>query len=254
MRAYLLDDERLAIDRLRLMLQESERVEVVGTGTSPAAALTELRRLRPDVLFLDIEMPGLSGFELMRQLESPPLVVFTTAYPGYALEAFKVDSIDYLVKPITKADLDGALTKLERRRGSASAPDDLAALIARLQAMLAESRRRGPDYLGRVAARTGDRVELVDVGEVTHFYAKDKLTFAVTPSKHHALDLSIAQLESRLPSTRWIRIHRATLVNIDAVRELYSWFGRGLMLRLKDGTELQVARDRAPEVRARLGV
>jgi two-component system, LytTR family, response regulator len=254
MNAYVLDDEPLAVDRLRRMLDESGRVITVGSSSTPARALDEIRTLRPDVLFLDIEMPGLSGFELLRRLDPQPLVVFTTAYPGYALDAFKVDSIDYLVKPVTTTDLARALAKLERVLGAATPRADVAALLQRMQAMLAESQRGGPDYLARVASRTGDRVEFVDVAEVTHFYAKDKLTFAVTAAKHHAIDPSIADLETRLPPQRWLRIHRATLLNIDAVKELYTWFGGKLIVRLKDGTELQVARDRAAAVRARLGI
>src|SRR5687768_10467824 len=133
----------------------------IGSGTTPSHALHEIRMLRPDVFFLDIEMPGLSGFELLRQLEPQPLVVFTTAYPGYALDAFKVDSIDYLVKPVTSADLARALTKLERALGVAVPRDDAAALLQRMQTMLAESQRGGPEYLARVGSRTGDRVEFV---------------------------------------------------------------------------------------------
>jgi DNA-binding LytR/AlgR family response regulator len=114
---------------------------------------------------------------------------------------------------------------------------------------------RKPDYIARVPSRVGDRVEFVDIAGVAYFYARDKLTFAVTEAKHHAIDLSIAELEKRLPPERWLRVHRATLLNVDAVKELRTWFGGRLLLRLKDGkTELQVARDRAAEVRARLGL
>jgi two-component system LytT family response regulator len=254
MNAYVLDDEPLAVERLRRLLDESGRVTTVGSSSTPSRALDAIRALRPDVLFLDIEMPGLSGFELLRQLDPQPLIVFTTAYPGYALDAFKVDSIDYVVKPVTTAELARALTKLERILGAAAPRADVATLLQRMQAMLAESHGGGPDYLARVASRIGDRVEFVDIADVTHFYAKDKLTFAVTPAKHHAIDLSIADLETRLPPQRWVRIHRATLLNIDAVKELYTWFGGKLVVRLKDGTELQVARDRAADVRARLGL
>jgi two-component system, LytTR family, response regulator len=115
--------------------------------------------------------------------------------------------------------------------------------------------RREPEYLTRVASRTGDRVEFVEVSSVSHFYARDKLTFAATGSKDYALDLSIADWERKLPPKQWARIHRATLLNIDAVRELHAWFGRKLLVKLKDGkTELHVARERVPEVRSKLGL
>jgi two-component system LytT family response regulator len=253
MRAYLLDDEPLALRRLHRMLDETGRVEIVGQATDPARALRELPRCQPDVLFLDIEMPGLSGFDLLEQLGEPqPLVVFVTAYDRYALDAFKVNSIDYLLKPVEAAELARALQKLARVLGGDGSRADLAALAAQMRALLAA---RPPEFLARVPSRVGDRVEFVDVAGVTHFYARDKLTFAVTPAKEYALDMSIAELEQKLSPRQWIRIHRSTLLNVDAVKELHSWFGGTLRVRLKDAkTELQVARDRSAELKKRLGL
>lgn len=253
MKAYLVDDEPLAVGRLRRLLQETGRVEILGASSDPQEALADLRGSRPDVLFLDIEMPGMSGFDLLEQLGEPqPLVVFATAYDQYALDAFKVNSIDYLLKPVEPPQLDRALNKLDRILRGSEARGDIHALLQQMRGML---RQREPDYLARVASRVGDRVEFIDVSQVTHFYAKDKLTFAVTAAKHHALDLSLAELEQKLPPARWVRIHRSTLLNVDAVKELRSWLGGKLLVKLRDGrTELQVARERATEVKARLGL
>lgn len=253
MKAYLVDDEPLAVARLQALLEADGRVQIAGSSTSPRQALAALRRKPPDVLFLDIEMPGMSGFELLERLPSPqPLIVFTTAYDQYSLEAFKVNSIDYLLKPIEPQHLSRAIAKLERMMRGAEARGDLDALLKQMRDMV---KPQEPEYLARVASRTGDRVEFIDVATVTHFYAQDKLTFASTGTKDYPLDISITELEQKLPPSAWIRIHRATLLNIDAVRELRSWFGGKLLLKLKDGkTELQVARERAADVRARLGL
>ena len=253
MKAYLIDDEPLAVRRLRRLLEATGRVDVAGESIHPAQALKQIRKLRPDVLFLDIEMPGMSGFELLEQLGEPqPLVVFTTAFDRYALDAFKVNSIDYLLKPVSGEQLVRALNKLDRILGGTEARADVSTLLAQVRTMLVE---RQPEYLVRVASRTGDRVEFVEVAQVTHFFAKDKVTFAVTGGKDHIVDFSITELESKLSPKRWIRIHRSTLVNIEAVKELHTWFGGKLLIKLKDGrTELNVARERAAEVRARLGV
>jgi len=253
MKVFLIDDEPLAVHRLRRLLEEAGRVEIVGVSSDPKEALDQLRRSHPDVLFLDIEMPGMSGFDLLDKLGEPqPLVVFTTAYDQYALDAFKVNSIDYLLKPVEPAQLDRALNKLDRILGGSEARGDVSALLKQVRAMV---EHRAPDYLSRVASRVGDRVEFVEVAQVTHFYAKDKLTFAVTAAKHHALDLSIAELEQKLSPQSWVRIHRSTLLNVEAVKELHTWFGGKLLVKLKDGqTELQVARDRAAEVKAKLGI
>lgn len=253
MKVYLLDDEPLAVGRLRRLLEETGRVEIVGTNSDPQKALDQLRSSRPDVLFLDIEMPGMSGFDLLEQLGDPqPLVVFTTAYDQYALDAFKVNSIDYLLKPVEPPQLGRALGKLERILGGSEARGDVNALLKQVRAIVEQ---REPEHLARVASRVGDRVEFIEVAQVTHFYAKDKLTFAVTAAKHHALDLSITELEQKLPPSRWVRIHRSTLLNMDAVKELHNWFGGKLLVKLKDGqTELQVARERVAEVKAKLGI
>ena len=252
-KAFLVDDEPLALRRLRRLLEDTGRVAIAGEASDPAQAVAEIDRVQPDVLFLDIEMPALSGFDLLERLAPPqPLVVFVTAYDRYALDAFKVHSVDYLLKPVEQAELDRALHKLSRVLGGGGTRSDLAALAAQMRALLAERPR---EYLARVASRVGERVEFVDVASVSHFYARDKLTFAVTAAKEYALDVSIADLEQKLSPAQWIRIHRSTLLNIDAVKELYSWFGGTLRVRLKDArTELQVARDRSAEVRKRLGL
>src|SRR5262249_6041714 len=147
----------------------------------------EIRRFSPDVLFLDIKMPGMSGFDLLEQLDSPqPLVVFTTAYDQYALAAFKVNSIDYLLKPIEPGELHRAIAKLERILGGRQGRGNVEKLLKHVRAMVEE---REPAYLVRIASRTGDRVELIDVSRVSHFYAQDKLTFAATNTKDYALDI-----------------------------------------------------------------
>jgi two-component system, LytTR family, response regulator len=253
MKAFLVDDEPIAVDRLRALLSEHDCVEVVGAGIDPASVLQDIRASNPDVLFLDIEMPGLSGFELLERLGSPqPLVVFTTAYDQYALDAFKVNSIDYLLKPIERADLARAVAKLERVLGGAEARGDLVALLQQVRAVLG---RKEPEYVVRLPSRTGERVDFIDVADVTHFYAKDKLTFAATPSKHYALDLAIAELEPRLDPRQWLRIHRSTLVNIGAIGEVHTWFAGKAIIRLKDGkTDLPVPRERVAEVKVKLGL
>jgi two-component system LytT family response regulator len=253
LKAYLIDDEPLALSRLRRLLEESGRVEIAGAGTDPKEALKHLRGLRPDVLFLDIEMPGMSGFDLLEKLGAPqPLVVFTTAYDRYALDAFKVNSIDYLLKPVGTAELKRALNKLERVLGGGEERGDMDSLLRQVRTILGNRER---EYLSRVASRVGDHVEFIEVAQVSHFYAKDKLTFAVTAAKHHPLDLTIAELETKLPPNLWVRIHRSTLLNINSVKELHTWFGGKLIVRLKDGrTDLNVARERAPEVREKLGI
>ncbi|HZT76151.1 MAG TPA: LytTR family DNA-binding domain-containing protein [Vicinamibacterales bacterium] len=258
MRAFIVDDEALAVKRLTRMLEETGRVEVAGSATDPEDALAFLRTHAVDVLFLDIQMPALTGFELLERLDAPPLVVFTTAYDAHALRAFEVNSIDYLLKPIGEDRLARALDKAERMNGRQSSvvgrqsqSSDIRTLAKQLAAELAPQRR-----LERIASRVGEKTTILDVARVTHFFSKDKLTFAATGGRDHVVDYTLSQLEQQLDPRRFARIHRATIVNVPMVQELFPDVDGGVVVRLKDErkTELSVARDRVRELKERLGI
>ena len=250
MRAYIVDDERLAVQRLTRLLEATSRVEIVGSTTDPDTALAYLNAHPVDVIFLDVQMPGLTGFELLGKLQRDPFVIFTTAYDQYALNAFAVSSIDYLLKPIERERLDRALDKLERFTAGGSRTD-VRALARELAAQLLPGRR-----LERIASRAGERITVLEVGRISHFYSKDKLTFAVVNGRDHVIEYTLTQLEERLDSRRFIRIHRATIVNVTLIQEVFPAVDGGLLVRLKDEkrSELSVARDRVRELKQRLGV
>jgi two-component system, LytTR family, response regulator len=249
-RAYVVDDERLAVQRLSRMLADTGRVVVSGSSSDPEEALAALRDADVDAVFLDIQMPEMNGFELIERLDRNIPVIFTTAYDRYALEAFAVNSIDYLLKPIEAERLEKALDKLERFSAAPSSAPDVRELAKMLARELSPGRR-----LERIASRVGERTTVLDVARVTHFFAKDKLTFAVSGGREHAIDFTMAELESHLDGRRFVRIHRATIINIAFVHELYPGVD-GLLVRLKDEhkTELSVARDRTRDLKDRLGI
>ena len=258
--AYLVDDEALAIDRLSRLLAKHEGISIAGSATDPAVALAELQGPSGsliDVLFLDIQMPGMNGFELLSRLKEQPFVVFTTAYDQYALRAFEVNSIDYLLKPIEAEQLERALHKLDRRRPTAK-PDwqqrpELTALLQELAANLRGGRQQ---YPRRIATRVGERITFLDLDQVTHVMASDRLTYAVVNGRQHCIDQTISELEQRLDPARFLRIHRAVLVNVDWVKELNTWFAGKVVVTLKDAhhTQLTVARDRVRALKSWLGI
>ncbi len=259
-RAYLVDDEPLAIERLERLLSGFDSLRIVGRATDPAQALESLNgesNEPVDVLFLDIQMPGMNGFELLSRLTEQPFVIFTTAYDEYALRAFEVNSIDYLVKPIEAEQLERALKKLGRLR-PAPKPEwqrnpDLKIVLQELAASL---RGQRTEYPRRIASRVGERISFLDLDAVTHFVAHDKLTYAVVDGRRHAVDQTIAELERRLDPGRFLRIHRAALVNVDWIHEVNSWFAGKVLVTLKDPqrTQLPVARDRVRVLKTRLGI
>jgi two-component system LytT family response regulator len=255
--AYVLDDEPLAVQRLTRLLTDSKRVDVVGSSTDPESALAYLREHPVDVLFLDVQMPGLTGFELLEQLDGDVPVVFTTAYDRYALDAFDVNSVDYLLKPVEPERLSRTLDRIGRHRSQDAT--NVRALARELAAHLARTRSPLPaaprDRLERIASKVGERTTVLDVSRVSHFFAKDKLTFAVVAGREHVVDLTLGELGERLDGRRFVRIHRATIVNLAFVQELYPGID-GMLVRLKDDarTDLGVARDRVRELRERLGI
>jgi two-component system LytT family response regulator len=252
LRAYLVDDEPLALKRLARLLEQTGRVEIVGSSSDPADALEHLRAQPCDVLFTDIEMPDLSGFQMLSRLDPQPFVVFTTAYSQFALQAFEVHSVDYLLKPIDEKQLERALAKLDRVSGGMEPKPQLEKLLQQLASALPAKQ----SYPARLASRLGARIEFVEVARVTHFYANEKLTYAATPKKDYVVDSTIAELEQTLDPAKFVRIHRSTIVNLDFVRELYAWFSERMMVRINDGkdTELTVARDRVKMLKERLGL
>ena len=247
MRVYIVDDEALAVRRLTRLLEATGRVQIAGSATDPEEALAFLAAHSVDALFLDIQMPGLTGFELLERLGHDVPVIFTTAYDRYALNAFDVNSIDYLLKPVDPDKLARALDRLERH--AATVPD-VRALARQLASELSPARR-----LERLASRVGERTTVLEVSKITHFFAQDKLTFAVSGGREHAIDYTLAELEGQLDPRRFVRIHRATIANIAFVQELYPGVD-GVVVRLKDEkkSELSVARDRVRELKEKLGI
>jgi two-component system LytT family response regulator len=253
LRAYLVDDEPLALERLRRLLEQTGRVEVTGSTTEPEQAVAALTADPPDVCFLDIQMPRLNGFDVLAQLRRQPIVIFTTAYDQYALRAFGVNSVDYLLKPIEPEAVKRAIGKIEalRESGQVVQPD-----IQILLKQITESvREAAPKYPERIASRLGDRIWFLDLSDITHFYAEDKLTYAVSDDKVYCVDHAIADLEKELDPRNFFRIHRSTVVNLAWIQEVASLPGGMLNIRLKDmkGTDLTVARDRAREFKMRAG-
>ena len=259
LRSYLVDDEPLALERLQRLLATFTSIRIEGAATDPAQAVEFLNGATADidVLFLDIQMPGMNGFELLARLTRQPFVIFTTAYDQHALRAFEANTIDYLLKPIEPEGLDRAIQKLGRIRPLVK-PDwqrnpDLPNLLKELTASLREGHQGFPQ---RIASRVGERISFLPLDDVTHFIAHDKLTYAVVNGRQHCVDQTIVELERRLDPAKFLRIHRAALVNADWVHEVNAWFAGRVILTLRDTqhTQLTVARDRVRSVKERLGI
>src|SRR5262245_5477302 len=246
----IVDDEPLARERTQRMLAELPGVRVVGEAGSAEEARRRIAELEPNLLLLDIQMPGEDGFELLTSLDSRPAVVFVTAFDHYAVRAFEENAVDYLLKPFRKERLEQAL---ERARQDLARPEDLA---QRLEGLLANlGRGAGDDSLDRLTVRLGQQQLILTSSDVLWFGAEEKLVFAATAGQRHYVNFTLDQLERRLDARRFTRIHRGVIVNLDWAAVLRPGFAGTYRLQLKDEakTELPVSRQRARALRERLG-
>lgn len=255
LKVYLIDDEPLALKRLSRLLSETDRVEIIGQTTEPLKALQIIPTLELDAIFLDIQMPELSGFEILQKLEQYPPVIFTTAFDEYALRAFEVYSIDYLLKPIETERLEKALKKLEKNFSEKSYR------AANLQKLLmdfaANSKIEMKRPLERIASRIGGKVQILDATEITHFFAQDKLTLAQNANgKQFPIDHTLNELEEKLDDRTFLRVHRNSIVNVNFIEEVQGWFSGRVLIRLNNvkKTRLTVARDRVKILKEFLGM
>jgi DNA-binding LytR/AlgR family response regulator len=247
-RAVLVDDEPLARTRLRRLLAEHPDVEIVGDAADGDAALTLLAQAEPDLVFLDVQMPGLSGFDVLARLETRPHIIFVTAHDEFAVRAFEEQAVDYLLKPVEPARLARALARVT---GTRPAERDAGERLERLLAAVV----RAKEPPRRIAVRRGAKVTLVEPESVIFCRAEDKYAVLYTAEGEHVVDRTIEELDQTLDPTVFLRIHRSAIVNLAFVRDLTALEGGRFMVTLKDaaGTQLFASRNGAKLLREKLG-
>ncbi len=243
-RTIIVDDEELARKRLRKLLQKYQpELEIVAEAQNGEEAVEKISALRPDVIFLDVQMPGCDGFEVIRRLQTKPFIVFATAYNEYALKAFDENSIDYLLKPIGQKRLDKAVEKIRRlfENSKLRFNENIERMLSQLVS----------PSLQRMKVKIGEKILLLDLSDVVYFEAKDKYTFLHTSDREYMIDETITELEVKLDKSDFIRIHRAVIVNVNFIREFVKWFAGRYKAKLKDKreTELIVSRRYADQIR-----
>jgi len=239
MRALIVDDERLARNELRRLLAAHPALEIVGEAANPIEARAAIEALAPDLVFLDVQMPGGSGFDLLASLDAAPAVIFTTAFDQYALRAFDVSALDYLLKPIEPARLAHALRKFEARR---QLPTAAAATSAPAQ-------QQAPAADGKVFIKDGERCWFVALEQIMLFESEGNYTRVYFDANRPLLLRSLNQLEARLDPERFLRVSRRQIVNLDFVSGIAPGPGSGMVLTLKGEIKVPMSRRRAAEFR-----
>ena len=250
MRALIVDDERLARSELRRLLGRHPEIEVVGEAANAPQARKALEELEPDLLFLDVQMPGETGFDLLASLDSVPLVVFTTAYDEYALRAFEVSALDYLVKPIEPKRLQSTVSRLLTHVPRESGP-------FRPGPSAEPPSGDGPGVLSerhRVFVSEGERCWLVELGDIRLFEAEGNYTRVYFGEEKPLIPRPLNHLEARLDARRFFRANRRQIVNVRAVRAIRPWFGGRLLAEIEGGREITLSRRRARAFRELMSV
>ena len=239
-RALIVDDEPLARRGIRQLLVPYPDIVVVGECRDGREALKALASTTPDLVFLDVQMPGLDGLGVIRAFgaERMPLTVFVTAHDEFAVRAFETQALDYLVKPLSEARFRATVARVRERMRQGDA------IVARLRGLLASDAVPGA---GRIAVATETGQRLVDVDEIDWIAAEDYYARIHANGRDYRIRESLAAFEARLSPDRFVRIHRSIIVRVDRIREL-----NGDRVTLRDGTRLEVSRRRLPEVRALL--
>jgi len=221
MRLVIVDDERRARNRLARLLQPMNGIEVCGQSGDGLEALEAIERAKPDAVLLDVQMPGLDGFEVANELKGQrlPLVIFVTAYDQYALKAFEVGAVDYLLKPVTEDRLRQALSKVERILQSD--PADLAKAAAeqlrRLSAALAAT---GQAHLQRLVGHRGPKIFVLQVTDIQAFVSEDELVFALLCQSRVLVNKTLRELEAQLNPDQFLRVHKQAIVNLASIAEI----------------------------------
>lgn len=236
-RALVVDDERYAREEMIYLLGKFERVKVVGEADSGESAIIKAMQLQPDVVFLDIEMPKIDGMEVAKTLgalKKVPLIIFATAYPQFAAQAFRVHAMDYLLKPYDEEQLRQTIERVEQ-------------LLQRTQSETL------PKRMDRLPVETEGEIHYIPIGDILYVHREEKWTKVVTPTRDYETRMTLKELESRLTHSSFFRIHKSILVNLVHVSSLTPWFNGAYQLEVDERPEkLAVSRNYVKELRQRL--
>jgi two-component system, LytTR family, response regulator len=238
-RTLVVDDEPLARRRLLALLDDEADVEVIGEAGSGVAAVQAIANARPDLVFLDVQMPGLDGFEVLRATSSThqPFVVFVTAHDEHAIRAFDVQALDYLLKPVVEARFRESVRRAVSRLRDGSRKD-----FSRDIALFLDRVATNPDRVARIAVKRDGRVNFVAVSDIDWVDADGDFVRIHAGKATHHLRETMAQIESKLPADTFVRVHRSVIVDLGRIREVQPWFKGDYVLIMHDGTKLRSGR------------
>ncbi|HEX7157482.1 MAG TPA: LytTR family DNA-binding domain-containing protein [Edaphobacter sp.] len=256
LKALIIDDEPLARQELQYLLERAGGVEILAQGTNGIEAVELIRTYRPDVVFLDVQMPGLDGFAVLKKLLDRkvhlPQVVFATAYNQYAVKAFEVNAVDYLLKPFDRKRVMQTIEKAQARLASTEVPHETGAKLDALMKLVEGQAQPAKQHTGKVVVRAQSRLLLVAQKEICFATIEDGTITVVTPTvEGHSNCRTLEELQEQLDPEDFWRVHRSYLVNIQHIREVVPWFKSSYQLRMDDPKKTEIPVSRAQTKRLR---
>jgi len=247
LKAFIVDDEPLARDELSYLLRRSKKVEIVGEAESMETALANIRDLKPDVVFVDIQLAEGNGMDLAGRLAERdggrPDIVFATAYDEYALKAFELNAVDYLLKPYDERRILQTVEKVARRHEYRESRE----------AFPFRRKAAAPEKIEKLAITVEDRILLIHTGKIMYISSEEGKTVIATEDKQYKVNEPLMNFEQKLANASFARVHRAYLVNLDYIVEIQPWFHSTYNLIMKDGRSVPVSRTYLKELKQRIG-
>jgi two-component system LytT family response regulator len=242
LRTIIVDDEAPARERLKRFLSHNDMVELIGEAGDGKSAVEMIEDENPDLIFLDIQMPELDGFGVIKMLIKPPIIIFVTAYDQYAIKAFEVNALDYLLKPFTRERLERAVEKAQQEFFLKA---DFTSKIDALFQTLNKQKR----YLERIAVRHEGRILVIPINEIDWIGAEEGAIYLHSKDKSYLANYTLDELDSRLSPRLFFRAHRSAIINLNRVKEIIPWFAGSYRVRLSSGVEIDISRNRIKELK-----
>ena len=235
-KTFLIDDEPLALEELTIMLAKHPTIEIIGSATNVIEAITTINLLKPDLIFLDINMPGKSGFELLQELEEAPHVIFVTAYDQFAIKAFEVNALDYILKPINKDRLADAINKIKKQESLLKAKEEKLSIDK------------------RIFIKDGDKCFFIPLSEVFLIESVGNYARVYYGNKKPLLHKSLNYLEEKLPDTHFFRAGRQHIINIHIIKNIHPFFNNTLQLEMQNGEKIDISQRQSVRFKEIMGV
>jgi len=242
-RCIIIDDEKLARDLLEEFIEDYDEIEIIGQCSKGKKAVELIDELEPDLIFLDVQMPGMNGFEVLDNIAHRPFVIFSTAYDNYAIQAFEENAIDYLLKPLDKERFKKAIDRVKKQMESKDKNTDKIFEIL--------NKKEGA-FSSHIFVQKSDKFLNLPVTEVLHFEASGDYTIISTEKEQYLSSNGIGKLEGKLDPEIFIRVHRSTIININHLKEIEKHFNGGLVVKMNNGKSFAVSRTYAKEIRKKV--